>query len=297
MTLRLQAARGASPFAVFAAVTLALAAAGCGGPADLQRDAVTTIPAGDAKGTAFSGRYAVEVRTTDCEGACAADTRWGTVSVCDVGDVDSAWVTITQDAGKLEASWEEPLSLLRGGVSEGGAFEMGGYGTQSGGALEISLRVSGTIGEAKLEAEARSWTVGFIEGGTLDCVGRYAVSAPRPTGEPAELGPKCQSDGDCAGDPGTNCNFETDTCQAPGADGSPCGGDDDCQGGNCNFETDACQAPQPDGSRCGGDDDCEGGNCNFELDQCRAAGPSGAPCGGHDDCTSGHCVFDTDTCG
>lgn len=246
-------------------VVLAAGTAACDAPADLGRDAVTTIPAGDASGASFSGQYAVEVRTTDCEGTCAADTEWFTVSVCDVGDVTTEWVTITQDGGSLEASWEEPLSLLRGGVRQSGAFEMGGFGTQSGGQLEISLRVSGSIGETKLEADARSWTVGSIDGGSLDCVGRYTVSAPRPTGEPVITGPSCKSDDDC---PEGNCNFETDTCQAPGPDGSPCGGDDDCTGGNCNFEIDLCRAPGPAGSPCGGDDDCVGGQCNFENDTC-----------------------------
>lgn len=249
---------------------LAAGAGACLDTADLDRDTVTSVPPGNAEGSGFSGLYSVEVRTTNCEGGCAFDTEWFTVSVCDVGEVETALVQMTQDGGSLKAEWEEPLSLLEGGIQSSGAFDMGGFGTQNGGELEITLRVVGTIDDAKLEATARSWTVGSIQGGSLDCVGHYTVSAPRPTGVQKAPGPHCDTDADCANG---NCNFKTDSCEDPGPEGAPCFANDDCAPtatgeGNCNNQTDTCLAPAGVGSPCFADDDCITEHCDHETDSC-----------------------------
>jgi hypothetical protein len=245
---------------------ICLGSAACGAPDGLGRDDVTTIGPGDASGAEWGGVYSISVRTEDCEGSCSVEAEYFTASICDVGDVDTEAVLITQDDGALSVEWDEPLSLLEGGVDADGTFEVGGFGTESGGDLEISLRVDGTFSGAILSARARSWSVGEVMDDGVDCLGHYVIEGTRSASSTGDGAPRCTSDDDCPSE--TPCNNKLDVCASPGPDGSPCIADDECQNGRCNNQLDTCQPPGPAGTPCVSNDECLSGNCNNADDLC-----------------------------
>ena len=112
-------------------MALATASIGCG-DGGLDPFSVTTIPDGNATGTAASGIYDIEIRTVDCDGICAGSSGIFSLSFCDIGDVDQETITITQSDGHLSIDWDEPISRLEGGLDQSGQYDVGGVGTQGG---------------------------------------------------------------------------------------------------------------------------------------------------------------------
>lgn len=159
---------------------LSVAILGCGdGSSDLSREAVTNIPPGSAKGTAFGGSYTMTLVTTTCSGTCPA---MGILSVCSEGAKDTETATVTQKDGKLEmVSSGLMVNSVAGGINSDGNFDLGGYGTQGAGAVAITARVTGTIAtNGKVTGTARARGVGSVKLGTetinINCNGSYALT-------------------------------------------------------------------------------------------------------------------------
>jgi hypothetical protein len=149
---------------------------GSGGGLDPQ--SVTSIPDGNATGTAMSGDYRVEVYTSTCAGQCGpVQSGLFTVSLCDVGDTDNERLEVTETDGHLQVEMTGPVSRHIGGVNADGTFDIGGYATQQGGSLTIVVRTTGTIDRAtkKVTAEARHRSFGTINGQAVDCYGEHDV--------------------------------------------------------------------------------------------------------------------------
>lgn len=157
----------------------ALLLAACGSD-DLSRDAVQTIPDADGVGSALSGTYELEIRTVECRGSCGPfSVGIFSASVCDVGDVDTDRVEVVQTDGHLRIETGELPSLFEGGAYADGSFDVGGYATQSGGALEITARSIGQLRDDELTATVESRTWGNVEGQGADCYGLREVSGTR----------------------------------------------------------------------------------------------------------------------
>lgn len=168
------------------ALVWALAAlVGCGGDSGLSRDVVTSLPDGNATGTALSGQYRVTITTTSCAGACPSFQVLGvfTYSICKVGDVDSnETITTTQTDGHLEVVGDSSLFVQRlvGGVDADGAFDIGGYEAQGEGQVDVTARARGSISQSGLlQATAQARGVGSAEGKSINCVGSYTLSGQR----------------------------------------------------------------------------------------------------------------------
>ena len=165
-------------YSLLSAVALTLVA--CGSSGDLSPDAVQGIPAGDALGSAHSGEYSLDLRITECSGACGPFRVSGfLVTLCDVGDTDFMYVDVTQSDGALSIDTDDLPSRFEGGVDADGRFDVGGYATQFGGALQITARSQGSIEGDTLEATLRSRTVGSFEGQSADCIGVREVTGTR----------------------------------------------------------------------------------------------------------------------
>jgi hypothetical protein len=158
----------------------ALPACDGNGDGSLSPEAVSAIPPGTGRGSSLSGEYRVTRVTTSCEGRCAATVSGFLATVCDVGEIVSGEATFTQTDGTLEAfAPDEIPALYRGGVALDGTYDLGGYATQNGATIEITVRSEGTLTTSSLTGTARSHTWGEIDDATLDCVGRYDVSGTR----------------------------------------------------------------------------------------------------------------------
>jgi hypothetical protein len=162
---------------------IGVALSGCGdGSGDLSKEAVTSIPPGSAKGTAFGGSYTITLVTTTCSGTCPA---LGIFSICSEGAKDTEMATVTQKDGKLEmVSSGLIVNSVAGGINSDGNFDLGGYGTQGSGAVAITARVTGTIANnGKVTGTARALGVGSVKVGTdtinINCSGSYALTGAR----------------------------------------------------------------------------------------------------------------------
>ncbi len=159
------------------ASSLLLAACGTGG---LSAEEVQSIPDGTAVGSSLSGRYALDVRVVECRGRCGPFTVGiFSSSLCDVGDVDTLDAEVTQADGHLRIETDDLPSLFEGGAYADDSFEVGGYATQLGGALEITARSVGSFegGQLRATIDSRSW--GTIEGQGADCHGVREVTGVR----------------------------------------------------------------------------------------------------------------------
>lgn len=167
--------------AAIAAALLALPA--CGGSDDLSRGAVTSIPPGNAVGTSLSGKYRVEIYTRSCSGDCPVFNVLGFAwSVCRVGQKDTETVTVTQTDGRLQVDGDSSLYVTRmtGGINLDGTYDIGGYGTQAGTAIEITERVWGSIsptGAFAGAAKARGY--GSYQGTSVNCFASYDLSGKK----------------------------------------------------------------------------------------------------------------------
>lgn len=155
-------------------------AAGCGGDDEgLDPEEVTNVPPGDGKGEAASGMWSFEAYTSACSGKCSAAE--GFVVFCEVGNRDSAEAMIVQDDGALQIDVDESffVSRLKGGVDKDGSFDVGGYGTESGGALEITARVTGTFEGDDSTGVGEFRILGDSNGDFVDCQATYEITGMR----------------------------------------------------------------------------------------------------------------------
>lgn len=149
-----------------------------GADATLTQAEVTSVPAGDATGTAWSASYEAEVRTRSCSGTCGTGAAsLVPVSFCDVGDLDHELFDFEQDDGLLEMEVSDPISYYRGGVDADGTLLLGGYATELGGAVELLALVEGRFEGDALAATATATMRGTVNDVAIDCVGTYDVEA------------------------------------------------------------------------------------------------------------------------
>ena len=150
---------------------------------DLDKSTVTSIADGDANGTAFAGEYEVEIHTSACEGACGPIESFGlAVTFCDVGETDHDQPNVTQTDGHVRMDTNAAVTRMEGGIDAEGSFDVGGYATALGGAIEVTGRVTGRldVGVHAMTAEASGWAQGVVDGHYIDCVGTYEI---RPAGD------------------------------------------------------------------------------------------------------------------
>ena len=146
-----------------ALVALPALAACESGDGDLDPDAVTTIPPGDATGSGATGTYLLETITTSCEGDCTTSLGEIVYSACDIGTRLDSDAEVTQDGGALVIDVDDSdyVSRLEGGLDADGAFEVGGLRTQQGGEVTITARSTGTIAGTTLTGGARLLVTGM----------------------------------------------------------------------------------------------------------------------------------------
>jgi hypothetical protein len=156
---------------------------GCGGGhSGLDRSVVTSLPDGDATGSAASGNFNLDLYTRSCSGDCTYSVGGATtISVCDVGQRMSATVILTQTDGHLQVDGDSSLIVDRlvGGIYKDGRFSVGGYATQLGGAVQVTARVDGTLAGDSLTATAQALGVGSVSGDSIDCLAGFDVTGHR----------------------------------------------------------------------------------------------------------------------
>lgn len=79
---------------------------------------------------------------------------------------------------------------------------------------------------------------------------------------------RCSFDSECPVD-GEVCNWQTDTCAAPGAIGAPCKRDLECQEDLCNWKLTTCSEPAPAGTPCRRNKECASGTCSSTTSLCK----------------------------
>jgi hypothetical protein len=137
---------------------------------DRAEDA-TDISSGSGMGTAASGDYFAEIRTTSCAGTCPAGS-------CREGNVANGMIELVQRDGYL--SMTAVGALLEGGIERDGSFDVGGLTTLDGGALEQTFRSDGVhTGNAfngSISARRRGTT---SNGQTIDCTETGIIDGTR----------------------------------------------------------------------------------------------------------------------
>lgn len=157
---------------------LATLVAACGG--GLEREDVASIAPGDAVGSAASGEYELELYTTDCRGSCGVDAGFFSVSLCDVGELEYESVEVTQTDGRLVLVGEGLIvERIMGGINRDGSFEIGGWGTQHGGEIEVLVRSTGRLSEDGFTGTAESRGHGRVEDSSVDCTASYEIAGAR----------------------------------------------------------------------------------------------------------------------
>jgi hypothetical protein len=166
-------------------LAVAIVTAACeDGDDGLSKQEVTQIPAGDAMGDAHSGRYETEAYTAACDGACGpVDYQGWSVVICDVGDREDVQFEVVQDDGALRIDADDDslyITRFRGGVYADGSFEVGGYGTELGGDIEITGRVEGVIEpDGAIGGLAHYHLRGGVGGDPVDCRITYETEGSR----------------------------------------------------------------------------------------------------------------------
>jgi hypothetical protein len=153
---------------------LLLAACGADG---LDRDDVTSIPAGSATGAAASGAWAGTLTTTACSGKCLVKDF---VSLCDIGEIDEYDLAIVQADGRLtlEAEGLDTPSMV-GGIEPDGAFHVGGYATELGGTVELLSEATGVVEGDAFTATVRATARGSYDGEDFACDSDYSTRGER----------------------------------------------------------------------------------------------------------------------
>lgn len=148
----------------------------------LDREVVTSIPAGDASGNAFSGGYQMSATVVSCAGACGPIEVGGTRYMVCERDLESVeWVSVTQEDGVLRVNLDDdghiginvdgyvPI-LLRGGINADGSWDIGGYDTKFADALESTARARGTVQpDEPLEGTLEVYSHGEFPDADIDC--------------------------------------------------------------------------------------------------------------------------------
>ncbi len=135
---------------------------------DLDPDVVTSLPPGDATGSALTGSYRMESLTTGCSGQCSTRVDDVVYSACDIGTREDDTVDVTQTNGVLQIDVDSSdyVSRLAGGVDASGTFDIGGLRTQLGGQVQITARATGTFAGETMTGEVRL----RVTGHGLDCL-------------------------------------------------------------------------------------------------------------------------------
>ncbi len=148
----------------------------------LGREAVTSIPEGDAVGDAFSGDYQTRATVVSCAGECgpfeAGET---TYMVCERDAESVEWVSATQQDGALSVRLDDdghiginldgyvPI-VLEGGIHADGQWEVGGYDTKFGDSLESTARARGSAQpDEPLEGTLEVHSFGVVGDVEIDC--------------------------------------------------------------------------------------------------------------------------------
>jgi hypothetical protein len=163
------------------ALLLCSMAIACGG-GELSRSVVTTLPDGNATGSAASGSYLLSVSTTACSGACPTfKVLFFDVVICKVGDQNTATATVKQTEGRLEVDSTALLvEHLAGGINSDGAFDIGGAEKMSNDAVDVTVRARGTLlSDGQLSTEARAHGVGVVDSTSIDCTATYQIGGSR----------------------------------------------------------------------------------------------------------------------
>ncbi len=166
----------------YSLVLAAILMCACGdGTDELAKSAVSGIPPGSTKGSAFSGVYNVTFVTTSCSGQCPTFLG-GLITICREGEKDVEAATVTQLDGKLGVvSSGLMVNVVAGGVNADGNFDVGGYGTQQSGAVAVTARVHGTLtAGGKISGTVRARGNGVVKDGANDvsiaCTGTYTLT-------------------------------------------------------------------------------------------------------------------------
>ncbi len=160
----------------------------------LDRDVVTSIPAGDAVGDMFSGDYQIRSTTVSCAGACGPiDVGDTTYVVCERDQETIEWVTVYQEDGELRVDLDDDGHIginvdgfapvrLTGGIDADGRWDVGGYDTKFGDDLESAARARGTFEQGEEpEGTLEVHTHGVVSQTEVDCrITHRLVSAEPP---------------------------------------------------------------------------------------------------------------------
>jgi hypothetical protein len=162
---------------IIGAAVVFVAACGGGG---LAREDVADLPPGGGQGASASGSYDIELYTRSCSGKCSIEVDGFTFGLCDVGEVDTASLEVTQTDGRLVMDADGlVLDRLSGGIEADGGFTVGGWGTEEGGAVEVRVLSTGSLTGAVITGTAETRAVGSYEGESVDCTAIFDVTGAR----------------------------------------------------------------------------------------------------------------------
>lgn len=162
------------------APALALALAACGGGGGLSSADVEDIPPGTAVGSAASGFYDLELYTVACSGQCEVRNNGLTGSACEVGNVDTATVQVTQLDGTLRMDADGLIyDRLSGAIDADGSFIVGSRVTANGGAVEAIVLANGAVSAAGFAGTAEQRARGSNDGLAFDCTAEFEMTGIR----------------------------------------------------------------------------------------------------------------------
>jgi hypothetical protein len=166
---------------VWSLLVLSVACSHDDSPGGFSQEEVEDIPPGTAQGSLASGQYDVEAYTAACDGICGGSTGLYTFTICDVGDRDDQRVDVKQDDGRLQIDGDDSLFVSRmiGGIDDDGWFDVGGYGTEAGGSVEATGRLTGQVEGEDVSGVFELWVRGHWDGEPVDCRARYEVEGTR----------------------------------------------------------------------------------------------------------------------
>lgn len=156
---------------------VALLATSCGGEAVqgdlLDRESVTSIPPGDAVGTAYTGTYETQLDVKACSGVCP-DINIGaeSYSICAEGQQYAEILDVSQEDGYLEVYLDLGFieTSMSGGIYRNRNFEVGGFTASSYGEVDLTTLTKGVFlpGE-RLNGQVRVLGIGEFGGVFIDC--------------------------------------------------------------------------------------------------------------------------------
>jgi hypothetical protein len=156
---------------------VALVYTSCGGEAvpgdDLDRETVSSIPPGDALGTAATGDYDTELRVKTCSGLCP-DLVIGAESypICAEGQQYAEILEVSQEDGYLEVYLDLGFieTVMAGGIYRNRNFEVGGFTASSYGDVDVSALTKGVfLPEDRINGQVKVLGTGEFGGALIDC--------------------------------------------------------------------------------------------------------------------------------